>query len=163
MPKPLLLYSTNTWMAFAINEQYYKGLHWVWCSPFFRADNGLSSAAMPASAIPAQIYSTLYRDVKNNDLHSPWVERNKVGILKGVAAKQASGVINSQEAASLTAAVQNAPLNHFRPLLFVIPAFKVRKLIEEVPPNDRANPFSKEYRITKLPRGSFDVLELPEI
>ncbi len=34
---PLVLYSVNTYLAFMINERYYEGKHYVWCSEVFDA------------------------------------------------------------------------------------------------------------------------------
>jgi|GEM_PF-4985204 len=48
-------------------------------------------------------------------------------------------------------------------LLFIIPYAKVKKQLEEVPPHERANPISIEYRIHSSSRKHFDVLEFPEI
>jgi hypothetical protein len=33
--EPIVLYSTSTWLAYAIAEQYYAGDHYVWCTPHF--------------------------------------------------------------------------------------------------------------------------------
>src|SRR5262245_16335140 len=32
---PPVLYSTNTWLAFAIAQKYYASRHYVWCTPHF--------------------------------------------------------------------------------------------------------------------------------
>jgi hypothetical protein len=42
-PKPLVLYSTNTWLAYAISERYYRGLHYAWCYALRRP--GVAGAA----------------------------------------------------------------------------------------------------------------------
>lgn len=94
--KPLLLYSTNTWLAWAIASQYYKAIHWVWCSPFFRAD-GAVAVALPPSAIPGAIYDRLYEDVTRGDRHSAWIAKNRVGLIKGAECKEKAGVISSAQ------------------------------------------------------------------
>jgi len=158
----LLLYSTNTLMAYGISEQHYGGSHWVWCSPFFKPD-ATAAAAMPETAVLALIYSGFRRAVYGGDLHSAWIERNKAGLTKGVEAKRAAGAIDDRKVASLIAAIDAAPIINFRPLLFIIPYAKVKKQLEEVPPHERANPISIEYRILSLSRKHFDVLEFPEV
>lgn len=30
---PLVLYSTNTWLAYTVAERFYGGEHYVWCTP----------------------------------------------------------------------------------------------------------------------------------
>jgi len=154
----LFLYSTNTWLAFAISERYYRAKHWVWSSPFFRPSDDL--AAMPPSAVPGEIYDILYRDVQNGDRHSAWIGKNKVGLLKGASCKETEGVITPIQKAEIISVVSEAQLSDFRPLLYVIPFQRARRLLHEVPPKERAHPLSVEYIIEKLARTSFDILQL---
>lgn len=160
MPAPLILYSTNTWLAFAIAERYYGGIHFAWCSPFFRPDAAVSSAAAPPTAIPGEIYDGFFEHVSRGDQHSPWIARNKIGILNGAEVKYASGVIDIPEWDNIKWTVEKAEIRDFRPLVFVIPFGGVEHLVEEVPPAERAHPLSVEYRIEELPRDRFDVIEL---
>jgi hypothetical protein len=156
---PLVLYSTNSWLSFAIAERYYRGIHWVWCSPFFRSDRGAAvSAAMPPTAIPGEIYDALVSQIRNGDRHSPFVERNKAGILHGAVCKKNAGVITKRKYAEILACVERAETRDFRPLLYVIPLHSVGRLAKEVPPDERAHPLSVEYRIEALARGCFDVI-----
>lgn len=160
---PLLLYSTNTFLAYSIAEQYYRGIHWVWCSPYFRPKDGPSSVAMPISAIPALIYERLHKDVTSNDHHSFLVKRNKVGLRKGIESKLAKGVITNTDALALLSAVRKAELIDFRPMLYVIPYTKVRHILTKVDVKERAHPLSVEYKIESLPSGSFEAIELLEV
>lgn len=159
MAVPLILYSTNTWLAFAIAERYYKGIHFAWCSPFFRPDAVVSSAAAPPTAIPGEIYDAFFDHVRRGDQHSPWIERNKIGLLNGAKLQYASGVINEVEWDHINWTVEKALIQDFRPLVFVIPFLGVKHLVEEVPPAERAHPLSVEYRIRELPRNRFDMIE----
>ena len=160
MPAPLILYSTNTWLAFAIAERYYGGIHFAWCSPFFRPDAAVSSAAAPPTAIPGEIYDGFFEHVSRGDQHSPWIARNKIGILNGAVSKYVSEAINKEQLYQIDWITENAPIRDFRPLVFVIPFLGVEHLVEEVPPSERAHPLSVEYRIEALPRDRFDVIEL---
>lgn len=164
MEKPLLLYSTNTWLAYAIAERFYAGMHWVWCSTFFRQDAGISSASMPPSAIPGEIYNRLFEDVSNGDKHSAWIEKNRVGLIKGAASKRSKGVITGRTEKTIISIVQVAEIRDFKPLLYIIPfASKIARLAKEVPVDQRAHPMSVEYRIESLPRSMFDAVELRKI
>lgn len=163
MEKPLLLYSTNTWLAYAIAERFYGGVHWVWCSTFFSQDAGVSSASMPPSAVPGEIYARLFEDVSNGDKHSAWIEKNRVGLIKGASSKKSKGIINGKVEKTIISIVQVAEIRDFRPLLYIIPFTKVARLAKEVPVDQRAHPMSIEYRIESLPRNLFDPIELRKI
>lgn len=160
MDDPLILYSTNTWLAFAIAERYYNHLHYVWCSPFFSPRPDIVSVAMPPTAIPGEIYESLGREVKAGDRHSAWIEKNKVGILRGASAKKLASVISHQQETDIASIVELSQVSDFRPLLYVMPFAQVRHLVREVPPAERAHPLSIEYRIEVLPTHLFDVIQL---
>src|SRR5271154_4485922 len=160
LSRSLLLYSTNTWLAWAIAERYYRGIHWVWCSPFLRPEPGLSAVAMPPTAIPGEIYDSLASHVRTGDRHSPFIQRNKVGILNGAKSKTEAGLITEAQRGEIVAIVEAAEIRDFRPLLYVIPFRAVAKRAKVVPPEERAHPMSIEYRIEVLPRYFCDVIQL---
>lgn len=83
------------------------------------------------------------------------------GILRGVAAKRAAGVISDDEQRDVVSMVDRASGRDFRPLLYVIPFDRVSGIVKPVPVAERAHPLSREYIIEALPRCNFDVLELP--
>jgi hypothetical protein len=64
MRRPLILYSTNTWLAFNIAERYYRGRHYIWCTPFFngRSDKG-EAEFVPPTSCPWEIYRSLYGEM----------------------------------------------------------------------------------------------------
>jgi len=80
--QPPILYSTCSWLAYAVAEQYYGRVHYAWCSPYFMA-NGPLSTKMPPTAVPGLIYTQVKLEVGNGDRHSPWIARNKIGIVRG--------------------------------------------------------------------------------
>lgn len=155
MASPLLLYSTNTWLAWAISNQYYSGRHWIWCSPFFRP-NGDAPAAFPPSAIPGTIYDRLFEDVVRGDRHSAWIAKNRVGLAKGAQRKEDEKIISPKKKAEILAVIEAAQVSDFRPVLYVIPCAKVRKRLRVVPPEQRAHPMSVEYIIEALTSSAFD-------
>jgi len=159
MPAPLILYSTNSWIAFAVSERFFKKRHWVWCSPFFRPSD-THAAGMPPSAIPGEIYDRLHDDVIRGDRHSGWIAKNKAGLIKGAECKERDGVISASQKAEIISAVTNAEVRDFRPLLYVMPYQRVKRWTKEVPTNERAHPLSIEFIIESLPRQTFDVVEV---
>lgn len=158
MPDPLILYSTNSLLAYSIAEEFYQRTHYVWCSPFFLPPNRL--AAAPPTAIPGEIYENLWQETSRNDRHSHFIKRNKIGILRGAEAKLAEGIIDEDQQSAITEIVSLATPADFRPVLYVIPYDRTKKIIEDVPPRERAHPLSKEFRIPRLPWNAFDALEL---
>lgn len=161
MRDPLVLYSTNTWLAYGIAQTYYDEIHYVWCTPFFssNASSGYDYTIPPSSS-PSQIYDGLYEDVRRGDRHSAKIEMNKAGILKGAIAKEKAGVINKRQRLEIFAIVQRAETKDFRPLLYVIPFQPVAKLVKSVAVEERAHPLSVEYKIEQLHRTLFDVVEI---
>jgi hypothetical protein len=115
---------------------------------------------MPPSAIPGEIYDRLYRDVQGGDRHSDWIDSNREALRRGARCKKSEGVITAKQKAEIISVVKDAPIASFKPLLYVIPFQRVKRLLREVPADRRAHPMSLEYIIEKLPRSSFDVLEL---
>jgi hypothetical protein len=160
MADPLVLYSVNTLLAYRINEHFYGQIHYVWCSPFFSA-SGISRLDLqaPPSSTPCDICRTYLDDVLRQDRHSSAIRNNRYGIKSGLAVKKADGMISAEQHRELEETVSKAPLEDFRPLLFVIPFQGVADLVEEIPLSERAHPFSREYRIERLPRSRFDVLD----
>lgn len=157
MAPPLLLYSTNTLLAYGIAQEYYAEQHWVWCNTTFRAPRD-SNIRAPASAQPGEIYDRLFEDVTSGDRHSGWIKDNKRSVLRGAKAKLAAGVITPQQFADIRTTVRKAEVADFFPLLYVILYSRVKTLIKKVPPAKRAHPLSPELHIEALPRSAFDIL-----
>lgn len=158
--KPILYYSTNTWLSFGIAQRYYDAIHYVWCSPQITPNNrGYFDSHVPPTANPIEVFKSLYNEVRNGDRHSPKVRENKVGILRGASAKRASGIIGEKEEREIAAVIERAELKDFRPLMYIIPASLVADRIREVPVEERAAPLSFEFIIPELPRSCFDVIE----
>jgi hypothetical protein len=162
MADPTILYSTNTWLAYAIGERFYRGEHYVWCSPDFDARSVATiDQVTPPSSSPSEIYRALHEDVRRGDSHSSKIKDNIMGILRGVAVKRAASIISDDDQRDIVSMVDRASGRDFRPLLYVIPYDRVSGIVKPTPVAERAHPLSREYIIEALPRRDFDVLELP--
>lgn len=159
MLSPLLLYATNTLLAYHINQKYYGELHYVWCSAFFGAENVPSPyRPNPPSSSPQEIYDTLLKAVENSDRHSEKIRLNKAGLRRGATFKHGQGGITNTQRLEILDKVRLAQLADFKPLLYLIPYPLVSGLLSTVPVKHRANPLSEEYTIARLPRTSFDII-----
>jgi hypothetical protein len=162
MPAPLALYSTATWLGFSINQRYYGGVHYVWCTPHFDPRSpflGIASAVPPTSS-PRAIYESLFAEVEAGDRHSAKIAQNRLGIQRGADVQFRSGTITEGARDEIIAIVEAAEVRDFRPLLLVIPFPLVAAAVKQVPIKDRAHPLSEEYILERLPRDTFDVLEV---
>jgi hypothetical protein len=157
---PIVLYSANSWLAYVIAERYYRGYHYVWCTPHFDPSSVPSiNYTVPPSSSPAEIYRNLKEDVKRGDRHSAKIAANKAGILRGVEHKLAAGEITPEQASEIASIVAAAEAQDFKPLIFVVPFALVAKLLRTVPVSQRAHPLSDEFIIDRLPRENFDVID----
>ena len=161
MQEPLVLYSTNTWLAYMIAQRYYNSEHYVWCTPFFdpKSLTDLDSAVPPTSS-PLDVYWRLHDEVSRRDRHSDKIKANRVGILRGANAKKQQGIIDENQEKQIVSIVDLASHEDFLPLLYIIPFSGVAHCVKEPAPEDKAHPLSAEYIIPTLPRRCFDVIEL---
>jgi hypothetical protein len=160
---PLVLYSTNAYVAYMINQMYYKGLHDVWCSEVFDARRQYAyglHASIPPSASPWEIYKTMREDVRRGDLHSANLERLRKTVAHGAALKLEAGEISSSQYDDIGKILESTLLSDFRPLLYIIPYQSVAAPVKEVPIQERAHPLSLELKIPALPRELFDIIEV---
>lgn len=162
-PHHLLLYSTQTWLAYAIAAKYYGDEHYVWCTPYFNGTTKqtLAPGANPPSSTPDNIAKSLREDIALGDLHSAKIDANRTGLRRGAQVMLQAGVITFQQSVDIGTVIDASRLADFRPLVFVIPVTGVDGLVEDVPVQDKAHPLSEEYIIRNLPRQAFDVIEIP--
>jgi hypothetical protein len=160
MAVPLLLYSTNTWLAYIIAKRFYNDEHYVWCAPFFDARSlAAVEISTPPSSSPAELYASLQQDVRRGDRHSKSISDNRDGIQRGADFMREENVIGEAQHAAVMKIVETAYPADFRPLLYVMPFAAVASLVREAPVEERAHPLSIEYVIRRLPRHLFDILE----
>lgn len=159
MERPLLLYSTNTLIAYAIAERFYRGVHYAWCSPVFDGTTTAAHINIPPTSSPAEIYRNLWEEVRRGELHSAIIDSNRSGVLDGADAKLDAGVISFPQRQEIQKMMERCTTRDFRPVLFIIPYDRVAHLVSDVPVEMRAHPLSPEYRIEALPRDCFDMIE----
>lgn len=161
MGEKLILYSTNTWLAFMIAQKYYKDEHYIWCTPVFDSRKSQYNGTMvPPTSCPCEIYYNLHEEVSRGDRHSAKIKENRIGIFRGAEIKFNQGVITAEQKAEIKAIVDQAETRDFRPLMYIMPYERVKSMAKEVPIGDRAHPLSEEYVIDALPRKDFDIIEL---
>lgn len=160
MRDPLLLYSTSTWLAYAIAERFYDGIHFAWCSPVYDGTKAASHFNIPPTSSPAELYRALREEVERGERHSELMKRNRLGILSGADAMLNAGVITKVRRDEIEEVVEDSHPREFRPVLFVMPYEAVRNRVVEASVRQRAHPMSIEYRVEQLPRDHFDMLEL---
>jgi hypothetical protein len=158
--EPLILYSTNSELAYKIAEKYYDGKHYVWCTPCFSSSD---RCFVPPSSEPLRVAARLYEDIKGRDRHSAKIESLRINIKRGATAKWEAGVITAEQLREISGLVDAAELVDFMPLLFVIPYKLVSEIARAVGGENKANFFSVEYLIESLPKDSFEALKIYDI
>ena len=157
--QPNILYSTNCLLAHRISEQYYEGLHYVWCSTVFGSPGlGNVLTGNPASSTPYERYRRLEADVgPPADSHSSMISGQRAGIKYGANAKQAAGAITVTERDEIIQIRDQADASDFMPLMYLIPYGKVKKLLKRAPLANRAHGLADEWIIEELARDCFDI------
>lgn len=160
MKPPLLLYSANTWLAYSIAERFYGGIHYAWCSPVYDGTTAPAHVNIPPSSSPAEIYRVFAEDSRRGEWHSDAITRNRAGIKGGAQAKLEAGAIHEGAYLRITQILDRSTPRDYRPVLFVMPFDRVADAAQEVSVGDLAHPLSLEYKIERLPRESFDMVQL---
>ena len=146
-----------------INERYYEGKHYVWCSEVFdaRIHYQLSRYGnIPPTSNPYEIYHNLYEEVRRGDRHSAKIEANRAGILRGAKTKFEAGAIDRRQYNEIREVVKSVEISDFRPILYVIPYSNVAADVREATVEERAHPLSLELIIESLDRQHFDPIEV---
>jgi hypothetical protein len=159
--EPLLLYSTNTYLKFRIQQQY-RGEHYVWCSPAFAAEmlnKYALGAGMPPSSDPASIYRELHLAVSRPDDHAPKIIEQRKNIIARAVIWCDEGHITETQRDDITAVVKSAPFSEWRPIVFVIPYRGVAGRVELVARARRASS-EPEYIVSDLKPHEFGIVEL---
>ena len=86
-----LIFSTGSMLSYIINERYYGGIHYVWCSPKFDCHTN------PPSSNPRLIMQNYLTDIKQMDKHSSIISQNRYGMKKGAEEMCSTGVISDNE------------------------------------------------------------------
>jgi hypothetical protein len=157
-----ILYSTNVFLKFHIQQQYRGDMHYVWCSENFdsRTLGAYSSGALiPPSSNPADIYRSLLDDVKRGDRHSAKIAAQRASFKSLAAIWLAAGEITTDQKDEIIYMTEHADMSYWRPLLYIIPRIPVEPRLKTVPMDKRAG-LAPEYIIEDLRRSEFDLIEL---
>lgn len=157
-----LVYSVNAFLAWAINERYYGGRHYVWCGEVFdaKAQGPYSEySSTPPSSTPREVYSDLLKAVQAGDRGSQKVAAVKLGIINGARAKLSKGEISQEVFDEINLVVDQSELRDCRPLLYVIPRDRIEDKLSHVEVGQRAHPLSVEYIVENLHSSEFDLIE----
>ena len=158
---PILLYSTNSHIAYEIAERFYGGRHFVWCVPNCEASHAAVAAANPESSDPFRIYRQLAEAVRKNDQHCTKFDQNRIGMLRGAEEHLKRGSIGQEGFNTIVEMIEHAKIADFAPLLYIIPYGPVEDRVAPTPPGERANVLSREFKIPDLASAEFDAVSLP--
>lgn len=156
------LYSVNSWIAYALGEEFFGDTHFVWCSEYFdpSQESKLLGRSPPPSSSPKEILAQLAKDVTSNDRHSAKIKSVREGLIKGIRVRLAAREITATAASIAEDVVNQAEIRDFEPVLYVIDRKAVASRLIIVPIADKATPFSSEFKIERLHRSEFDPLML---
>jgi hypothetical protein len=157
----ILLYSTNVFLKFLIQEKFMHDIHYAWCSEDFDSATlpAYSSASLvPPSSNPADIFRTLRKDIQNHDSHSAKINEQKVSLTSRAIESEKSGLISTADKDDIIYLVNNAAWDYWRPLIYVIPRLPVEKRLVLVPMSGRAG-IGNEYTIADFKRSEFEIIE----
>ena len=160
MPPPLL-YSTNVFLKFLIQQKFRNDEHYVWCSDSFDATASArysASSLIAPSSNPAEIYRQLKLDIQNKDRHSYKINAQKASLTSLAIGWETSGAITGDQKNEIVFMVDNATFDDWRPLLYIIPRNLVAARSKLVPIEKRAS-FGDEFIVEDLQRVEFDIIE----
>jgi hypothetical protein len=152
-----LLYSTNVYLKHWVQEKYWDGTHYVWCSEHFDNPPGLH---LPPSANPANIYKRLKDDIAGRDTHSEKIAQQKASLVELATRWSDNGQIKPTDCEEILFKVETAAWEDWKPLIYVIPRALLEARMKPVPIAKRASSQANEYIISDLHRNEFEVIEL---
>jgi hypothetical protein len=160
-PLQLIYYSVNTKLAYLINERFYNK-HYVWCAPVFNSsklEDMHIYKSIPPSSNPFDIYQRYKADVARADKHSSYIGQNKAGLKNGAIRMLGNNTIDAADFERINAIIDNAELDKFSPLLYLIPKVVIEPRIVTVGVTEAANPLSFEFQVHDLRKNEFEILE----
>jgi hypothetical protein len=157
-----LYYSINTELAYRINEDFYGGKHYVWCSHIFdptTASRYSSERAIGSTSNPHDIYCDLFKHVHSRDNHSPKIDQNRTNLKRGASIQLKNNVISLDTYGIITHIIESAEKIEFTPLIYVIQAANIApERIKRVHPKYAATLIGPEFQIEDLRSEEFDVI-----
>jgi len=155
-----ILYSTMCRAAYDINSQFYGGLHYMWCTPYFGSAVNSLHYTVPPSSSPLGIYRQLRGEIDGSDQHGEKIPRLRLGIRKGAMAMAKRGRITEASMQEIKAISWKLDRQHFGPLICVIPRIDALRYSRRPGVDERANPLSLEYILEDVPHSAFDVITI---
>lgn len=158
----ILLYSTNVYLKYYIQNEYSDGHHYVWCSENFDSaalGRYTPGSKTPPSSNPADIYRSLRDAVANQDRGDLKIQSQKSSFIARAVEWEKAGKITNDEKQELTYMVEHAGWDDWRPLIYVIPRADVETRLALVPAAKRAG-FGREYTLQDLHSDDFDIIEI---
>lgn len=159
-PPPLLLWSTNTYLKFRI-EQNFIGQHFAWCSPSFDGaaqHRYAPGATQPASSDPCTIYRQLVHAIKTNDGHDAKIASQKRTIKALARQWLRTNHISRDQHDEIIAIVNRSAIVDWRRLIYVIPFGAISDRVQLVAREKRAS-HEPEYTLSDLMPHEFSIIE----
>ena len=161
---PILLYSTNTFMKFLIQQKYMKDIHYVWCSEIFDSNtlgSYVSNSLVAPTSNPKDIYLDLKKAVEKVDKHNSKIKEQISSLSARAVHWEAAGLITEAEKNDIVYMV-NEPsfFGYWRPLLYVIPVSAVLSPRLKPVPAHLCASLGAEYIIDDLKGDEFHIIEL---
>ena len=152
-----VLYSAGTKLAYRINKDYYKDVHYVWCTDCFH------STMQPVTSDPQSICNRLLHIIRTGDRHANEINNQIVGILKGADAKYKAGIISNKDRGLIHQMVNLAKYSDFTPVLYIISGERVKNKCVVVDQKSRASDYSSEYLIPELVVNEYQILDFEQV
>ena len=152
-----VLYSAGTKLAYMINKNYYKDVHYVWCTDCYH------SSTQPATSDPQTICCRLLQIIKTGDRHATEIDKQISGILKGADAKLKAGIINKHKCKLIHQLVNATKYSDFTPVLYIISGARVKDKCDVVAREAKASDNSSEYLISELSADEFQILDFEQV
>lgn len=150
-----ILYSQVTKIAYEIDEKYYNGKHFVWCT-----DKPEYGPSQPPTSDPTERCQRFLSAIYSDDSHEPFIEENKKGIKLGAFLMRKKGTITRKEEKEIISQVSGAKLEEFSPLILVIDYSSVAGRLINVCASAKASSKSVEYQINDLDDSEFEIIDM---
>lgn len=129
----LVLYSTNPWIKFHIQQRWRGDVHYVWCSEVSDSTKALPGSVhslVPATSNPVQIYRDLADACSRGDRHNEKIRLIRRNYIARAASWVSDGSLKPEERDELVAMINSTEIRIWRPLLYIIPRQNVGDRVE---------------------------------